>query len=136
MTVQELNMLIEKPVFVNTELEAPISLKTAAKNRYSDAVLNQVYKISLPKSNDRAEKERADKYALEMQDKLITFTRNEIFYNDRKSVMLNLRDISDIQNLNKKIKDNETLQLAYQKASSELVVPFSQIEEIHNSTQK
>jgi len=44
-----------------------------------------------------------------MEDKLITFNRNEIYYNDRKSVMLNLRDISDIQNLNKKMKNNNIL---------------------------
>jgi hypothetical protein len=53
MSPEELAMLIEKPVFVNTELEAPISLETAAKNRYSDAVLNQVYKVSLPKSDTK-----------------------------------------------------------------------------------
>lgn len=62
---------------------------------------------------------------------MITFNRNELFYNERKSVMLILRDISDIQNLNKKIKDNNTLQAAYQNIQSDLAMPFDKIEEIH-----
>ena len=48
MSREELNEFLEKPVFVNTEMEAPISLDAAAKNRFSDAVLSQVYKICLP----------------------------------------------------------------------------------------
>ena len=48
MSRDELNEFLEKPVFVNTEMEAPISLDAAAKNRYSESVLSQVYKICLP----------------------------------------------------------------------------------------
>lgn len=65
-----------------------------------------------------------------MQDKLVSFNRNEIYFNDRKSVMLILRDISDIQNLNKKIKANEKLQLAYQSISTDFQTPFESIEQV------
>ena len=56
-------MFLEKPVFVNTELESPMSLETAAKNRYSDAVLSQVYKVSLPIHNAKLQNDGgADRY--------------------------------------------------------------------------
>ena len=64
MSEKDLNNFLEKPVFVNTELESPMSLETAAKNRYSDAVLSQVYKISLPVDPSKlSQKDGADKYA-------------------------------------------------------------------------
>ena len=94
---EELNEFLEKPVFVNTEMEAPISLDAAAKNLYSDTVLSQVYKICLPVTSKKAGgREGASRYAQQTEDKLISFNRNEIFFNNRKSVILSLRDISDI----------------------------------------
>ena len=47
MSLKELNDLLEKPVFVNPELLQPISLQDAARNRYSDMILSQVYKMDL-----------------------------------------------------------------------------------------
>jgi len=51
MDPDDLMKFLEMPIFLNTELEAPISLESAAKNRYSDSVLSQVYKVALPKKN-------------------------------------------------------------------------------------
>ena len=46
-SLKELNDLLKKPVFVNSELELPISIHDAARNRLSDFMLSQVFKIDL-----------------------------------------------------------------------------------------
>lgn len=118
---------LEMPIFLNTELQSPMSLESAAKNRYSDAVLSQVYKVSLPKKR-KMERTGADRYAVELQDRLISFNRFEIIFDGRKSVMINIRDISDIQNFNKMLKANDTLRNAYKCLQEELKRPFSSID--------
>ena len=45
--LKELNELVEEPVFFNPELARPISLQEAARGRYSDVILSQVYKLEL-----------------------------------------------------------------------------------------
>lgn len=47
MNLADLNKLLDKPVFVNNQLQQPISLLSAAQSRYSDEVLNQVFKMQL-----------------------------------------------------------------------------------------
>ena len=44
----ELLNFIDKPLFVNSELEKPISLTGAVENSFSDANLNKVYKLTQP----------------------------------------------------------------------------------------
>lgn len=45
--LQGLNNLLDKPVFVNTQLKQPISLLGVAQNRYSDDILCQVHRMNL-----------------------------------------------------------------------------------------
>ena len=69
--------------------------------------------FNLDITDAKREKTESDK-KLEDNDKeapmrLITFQRNEIYFNDRKSVMLNLRDITKLENLHETIKTNRML---------------------------
>ena len=83
MSLKELNDLLEKPVFVNPELEQPISLQDAARNRYSDMILSQVYKmdfnLDITDANKKdnkivdLEKKEENKKEAAAPSKLITF---------------------------------------------------------------
>lgn len=52
--------MLEKPVFVNAELEQPISLQEAARNRFSDVILSQVYKMDFSLDFTEAKKEKVE----------------------------------------------------------------------------
>jgi len=90
-----LQTFIDKPVFVNSELQTPVSLINAAMGRYSDLLLSQVYSLV----ENQPEKEDAllqhKKLKLKKQQKKITFRKNEIIFKNRKSVMLSLSDVTE-----------------------------------------
>lgn len=44
-SLEELQSFLDKPVFVNTELEQPISLLAVAQERFSEHILSQVHKM-------------------------------------------------------------------------------------------
>jgi len=45
----ELDSFINKPLFVNTEMESMLmSLTTAVQSKFSDVILSQVYKLTQP----------------------------------------------------------------------------------------
>jgi len=44
----ELLRFIDKPLFVNTELETPLSLAGAVESRFSDIDISQIYKLTQP----------------------------------------------------------------------------------------
>ena len=52
--------MLEKPVFVNAELEQPISLQEAARNRFSDVILSQVYTMDFSLDFTEAKKEKVE----------------------------------------------------------------------------
>lgn len=75
-----MNELLEKPVFVNAELEQPISLQEAARNRFSDVILSQVYKLDLSLDITEAKKDKVEDLEKKKENKkeatpgkLITF---------------------------------------------------------------
>lgn len=89
--LKELQDFISAPVFSHKETR--ISLMAVTQNRQSDYFLSQAFVLDTSKKRPGSKKSRA-KQSLE-KAKIITFQRIEIFYNERKCIMLNLRDISD-----------------------------------------
>jgi len=78
-----LQTFIDKPVFVNSESEKPMSLMNAAMGRYSDIILSQVYSFeaNLPQKEDSVKTlSKREKSKLKKQQKKITFRKNEIFF--------------------------------------------------------
>ena len=71
-----------------------MSLIAAVQGRYSDAVLSQVYKLEQKDSEKNELVSKKDSCKIE---KMVTFRRNELFFMGRKSVMLNLRDVTQEQ---------------------------------------
>lgn len=67
-----LTQLIEKQVFTSSTLRNPISLRNIAQKRYSDFVLSQIFQYA------------------DVQ-KMLTFQRYDIFFNNHMSILLNLR---------------------------------------------
>ena len=66
-------------------------MKAVAQNRYSSQLLSEEFKLALDFIAI------ADKTSNKKKEvsKIITFRRNEIFYDGRWSVMLNLRDLTE-----------------------------------------
>ena len=78
----KLQTFIDKPVFVNTEINTPMSLINAAMGRYSDFILSQVHSLDAVKTEkeDLSRSKRKGKKKVEPQKKLITFRKNEIYF--------------------------------------------------------
>lgn len=128
--LKDLNNLIDKPVFVDKERNQPISLLGAAQNRYSDQLLGQVYKMQLELDithNSEEIAQNASGRAKEASKKLVTFNRSEIYFNDRKSVMLILRDLSKGEDMVDAARLNRLLKCVYESLEVDLVGSFSSI---------
>ena len=54
--LKELHDLLDRRLFVNEDLVKPISLRQVACNRYSDAILSQIYKMDLSLDIDKEAK--------------------------------------------------------------------------------
>ena len=54
--LKELHELLDRRLFVNEDLVKPISLRQVACNRYSDAILSQIYKMDLSLDIDKEAK--------------------------------------------------------------------------------
>jgi len=48
LNTNDLTAMLYKQLFVNTELGTPMSLVTAAQNRFSNVILSQVHRFSIP----------------------------------------------------------------------------------------
>lgn len=120
-------------------LSTPISLLGAAQNRYSSELLSQVYKMKLDQDkshNNGITKKVASESQMDSRvsgvhkEKLITFIKSEIYFNERKSVMLNIRDITDNEVMNDIIPTNRLLKCACESLASDFVSDFSAVETI------
>ena len=133
---EDIMEFINKPAFVNDELPTPMSLITAAKNRYSDYVLSQVYRLHYEKEEGKVSARGAKKkkaVAVEPaidNSKKITFRRNEIFFNGRKSVMLNLREVKEMDGVNQQMQVGQVVSQSCSVLSNDLAQPFESIEYI------
>ena len=58
------------------------------------------------------------------KEKLMTFGRSDIYFNDRKSVMLNVRDITKMNHLHETIKTNKMLKRIYSSIAADFMGPF------------
>ena len=82
-------------------------------------MLSQSFTLSRPEQEkeeelpDKSNGSRQGRAKRKPKEKLITFLRNEIIFNNRKSLMLNLRDVTAQEDSNKMMK------------SSAVVVPFN-----------
>lgn len=70
-----------------------MSLISAVQGRYSDEMLSQSYRFDKDPENDKQLSKKSKRIA-NQRAKRITFRKNEIFFMGRKSVMINLRDIT------------------------------------------
>ena len=95
--------MIERPLFYNKEVSSTFSLATAAQVRTSENILAQQYIYSkLGQQNPDIKEETkgvVSDLASTMAEKLVTFRRNEIYFDERKSIMLNVRDITNEETL-------------------------------------
>lgn len=87
-------------MFLNDEIS--LNLISAAQNKYSANVLAQPYKYKQQKKM-MAEKNvgaESEQEAKKMSKQLVvTFQRREILFDNRKCYMLNLRDITEQENI-------------------------------------
>ena len=63
----------------NQILNMSLSLKNLASNRYSNQILSQLFT-----------------YQTASGRRMLTFQRNEIIYNGKVSILINVRDVTDI----------------------------------------
>lgn len=100
---ENLEAFIERPIFVNVEFNTHLSLVAAVQGRYSDAVLGQIYRLQVD-TKSLGQVGNSDK-----TEKLVTFRKTEIIFKGRKSVMLNIRDISIGLTVNNSMKISKVL---------------------------
>lgn len=102
----------------------PVSLKAVAQNRYSTQLLSEEFKLAIEvattaQSSGNSKKEK---------QKVITFRRNEIFFDGRPGVMLNLRDLTEDESLSRTVRVSQQLQQVNSNIHQEVVGPFEMID--------
>ena len=65
----------------------------ASQNRYSDYVLSQTYKYT--RRNNQAPSANDSQDRTSDSNRLISFLRNEVIFNDKKSIVINVRDLTE-----------------------------------------
>ena len=92
-------------MFVNNDKSIRMSLITAAESRYFDMVISQASKLDMqePKKKDKSGKPTAGIAAIEKTnlsaksgeaDKILSFQRNEVIFDNRECIVLNIRDLT------------------------------------------
>ena len=84
-STKELHAFLGRNVFVNRGQGNNLSLMTASQKRHSDYVLSQTYKYV--RTNYQTSKSDSNR--------LISFLRNEVIFNDKKSIVINVRDLTE-----------------------------------------
>ena len=128
----DLDDFIKKPVFSQGDITSRMSLLGAANNRYSKTVLEQAFKLEDPVGGGRLGNKKAelcDSDSSELlKQRIITFQRSEIIFNNRQSIMLNLRDISMSKAQQMTLDKIEHGKKVNTELANELQAPFSTIE--------
>ena len=92
-STKELHAFLGRNVFVNRNQGNNLSLMTASMNRHSDYVLSQTYKYV--RKNDQAFSADGSQNRTNDSNRLISFLRNEVIFNDKKSIVINVRDLTE-----------------------------------------
>ena len=124
-TTRNLNNFIDKPAFINELLKTPLSLKAVAQNRFSSELLRDEFKLVLDPSKTTPADGVDTKFMA--GKKIITFRRNDIFFDGRKSVMINLRDLTGDESMFKTVRVSKKLQQANYILAQEVVGPIETI---------
>lgn len=133
MDIKQLTDLLEKPIFVTDELRFPLSIQSVANKRYSDAVISSVFRMK-PELDFNYNKQKLNEQSSEKHDKpqaskekILTFCKSEIYFDDRKSVMINMRDITHLENMHEAVHNNKLHQRIYDSMAPDLISPFLSI---------
>ena len=105
MSQKELDHLLQMPLFVNNDKSICMSLMTAAQSRYSDMVIGQAFKLDRQEPKNNAESKTTENVGAKDQtnlsarstvsDKILSFQRNEVIFDNRECIVLNIRDLTD-----------------------------------------
>lgn len=91
--MEDLDSLIDEQFIFNPSLDRQLSLKNLLANRLSNAVLSQVHHINRQMGGT------AETYTTaqggDLDGKKVTFRKNDIIFEDKASVMLNLIDVTN-----------------------------------------
>lgn len=91
--VNDLNEFIKKPLFSQKDLKQHMSLSSIAlTDGYQKADLKRAFKIE-----DVSAGAKQDDSQKDLQIKAVTFQRSKIIFEDRQSIMLNLREVTELQ---------------------------------------
>ena len=99
---KDLHAFLAKPEFVNREQGTKLSLLTTIQNRYSDYILNQTYKFerkTKPVSSEEQSLNRNETRKNTEPTRIISFLRNEVIFNDKKCIVIRVRDLTDQESL-------------------------------------
>ena len=113
-STKDLHALLSKQMFVSQEQGYNLSLLAAAQSRYSDLMLGQTYKYV-----DRSFK----------RDRIISFQRNEVIFDGKKSIVINVRDLTDQQGLFESKAKIQELNQAVERLSHEITSPLAIVNE-------
>jgi len=91
-TTKDLHAVLQKQVFTSREQGTSLSLMTAAQSRYSDLILSSTYKY-VRKSDNLLNPNDSDERKVK-SEAIISFLRNEVTFNDKKSIVINVRDMT------------------------------------------
>ncbi len=85
---KELHAILHRTVFVSRENGNALSMLSAANSRYSDYMLSQQYRYKC-KTNSKFLKHASK------DDKIVSFLRNEIIFDGKKSMVINVRNLTE-----------------------------------------
>ena len=117
LSTKDLHAALTKHLFVNHEHSKHLSLLTATQNRHSDFILGQTYKY-VRKDQHQATHDQNN-------DRTISFLRNEVIFNDKKSIVINVRDLTTQEGLYESKAKIRQLHQAVERLSNELDHPNS-----------
>ena len=92
---KEVHAILGKAVFVSRENGNTLSMLSAASSRFSDSILSQQYTYKR-KTNSKFLKHRKEINLSEDDGyKTISFIRNEIIFDGKKSIVINVRNLTE-----------------------------------------
>jgi len=81
-----------------------------------------------PGDDSHADAQVSSRKKSKSKPQLVTFRRNEIIFDNRKCIMLNLRDVTDQENMIQVLENNKTGRKMNAELNKELFVPLKTIE--------
>ena len=94
-TTKDLHALLSKRIFVSDQQNNRLSLLNAAQGRYSDSILRNTYKYVVHAQADGVSEQDSELTGSCERDRILSFMRNEVIFDGKKSIVLNVRDLTD-----------------------------------------